>query len=92
MIKSRLLQEQKLREDDMFSWLRGKAVRDSNQSHYNQQSFSISIQYLLTKSLILSTRYLLSWYAYEWVQEPSWAIRAQVLCITDRVILNKHLK
>lgn len=36
MIKSRLLQEQKLREDDMFSWLRGKAVRGSNQSHYNQ--------------------------------------------------------
>lgn len=92
MIKSRLLQEQKLREDDMFSWLRGKAVKGSNQSHYNQQSFSISIQYLLTKSLILSTRYLLNWYTYEWVQEPSEAIRAQVSCIADRVILNKHLK
>lgn len=36
MIKSMLLQEQKLREGDMFSWLRGKAVRGSNQSHYNQ--------------------------------------------------------
>ena len=50
MIKSRLLQEQKLREDDMFSWLRGKAVRGSNQSHYNQQSFSIHPVFIDEKS------------------------------------------